>query len=67
MKPLFIQCARPEQKDLELTMFGASSSLIKEGRDAGCVGKEGGSKMGSVVFQTNHLSRNEHCLYGGRL
>ena len=66
MKPLLVHCARPEQKDLELTMFGTSSSLIRECREAGCVGKQGGSKMGNVVVETNHLTRNEHGLRGRR-
>lgn len=67
VKPWFIQGARTEQKDLELTVFGASRCLIKECREAGCVDKQGGSTVGNVVVQTNPLTRNEHCLCGRRL
>lgn len=56
----------PEQKDLELTMIGRSSSLIKKCREAGCLGNQGGSKMSNVVVQINRSTRNEHRLCRGK-
>ena len=52
----------PEQKHSELTMIGPFNSLIKNCREAGCLGNQGASKMSNVVVQINLLTRNEHCL-----
>lgn len=41
-------CQVSKQKDLELTMFGLSSSLIKKLRTTTCLGKPSGPQMGSL-------------------